>query len=111
MQKNLLQRKSKRKTKDPSLVKERKMAEGTDPTTVLALILALGGVDPVPGLTPPVEDRAPEGDSPLVEEALPDVDPPARDTDIDVLPYGGGALVLLHLLAVVHLVPDHLERQ
>lgn len=87
------------------------MAEGTDPTTAPALILALGGVDPVPGLTLLVEGRAPEEDSPLVEEAPPDVHPPARDTDIDVLLFEGGALVLLHHLAAVLLVLGLLEKQ
>lgn len=87
------------------------MGEGTDLTTAPVLILALGGVDPVPGHTLPEEGRAPEEDSLLVEEALPGVDLPVQDTDIDVLQYGGGDLVLLHPLAVVHLVPDHPERQ
>lgn len=53
------------------------MAGGTDPTIVPALILVLGGVALVPGLTLLVEGKAREEDSPLVEEAPPDVDPPA----------------------------------
>lgn len=87
------------------------MAEGTDPTTAPALILALGGVDPVLGRTLLAEGRAPEEDPPLAEEAPPDVGPPAPDTDIDVLLFEGGALVLLHHLAAVLLVLDLLEKQ
>lgn len=86
------------------------MAEGTDPTIAPAPILALGGVDPVQGLTLLAEGKAQEDDLPHVEEAHPDVDPPALDTDIDVLLLEGGALVLLHRLAAVPPVLGLLEK-
>lgn len=87
------------------------MAEGTDPTTALALILAPGGVDPVPGLILLVEGRAPEDDCPLAEEVPPDVDPPAQGTDIGVLQFEGDALVLLRHLVAVPLALGLLEKQ
>lgn len=87
------------------------MAGEIDPTTAPALILGLGGVGHVQGLTLLVEGRAPEEDYRHVVEAHLDVDPPALDTDIDVLLFEGGALVLHHHLAAVLLALGLLEKQ
>lgn len=87
------------------------MAGETDPTTAPALTPGLGGVDHVQGLTLLVEGRVPEEDYRHVVEAHLDVDPQALDTDIDVLLFEGGDLVLHRHLAAVLLALDLLEKQ
>lgn len=87
------------------------MAGETDPTTAPVPILGLGGVDHVQGLTLLVDGRVPEEEYRHVVEARLDVDPQARDTDIDVLLFEGGAHVLHRHLAAVLLALGLLEKQ
>lgn len=106
-----LQRRLTKKKTDLSLGKGRKTAGGKDLPIAPILIPALAGDAPVQGLTLLVEGRVPEGECLLVAEAHLDVGPPAPDTDIDVPLCAGGALVLLHHLAAVLLVPARLKKQ
>lgn len=97
--------------KGPGPGKGRRTAGGNDLTTALARTPAHAGGVPVPDRTPLVDDRVPGGECLLVEEAPPDVGPPAPGTGTGALLSAGGALAPLHPLAAAPLALALLRKQ